>query len=145
MLKVTQEVLKSIKKQASWWMSTGHQGNQAFSCIYDAPFGERSCFALMTTVARISTPSEPSVRDQTWTARLQEKGGRCRCWSRGVSDCQTVQFLNWGASLCSIIAWPLSTQSSMKLYIIPHQTLPLLLLHYIMKTAKPNIHEWSYL
>lgn len=41
MLKVTQKVLKNIKKQTSWWMSTGHQGNEAFSCIYDVPFGER--------------------------------------------------------------------------------------------------------
>lgn len=55
MLKVTQKVLKNIKKQASWWMSTGHQGNEAFSCIYDVPFGERSHFALMTTVVRVNT------------------------------------------------------------------------------------------
>ena len=54
-------------------------------------------------------------------ARLQEKEEHCRCGSRGVSDCQTVWFLNWGGYLCSIIAWSLPTQSSMKLYIFHTQ------------------------
>lgn len=103
-------------------MSTGHQGNEAFSCIYDVPFGERrSHFALMTTVVRVNTRSEPSVREQIWVARLQEKEERRRCWSRGVSDCQTVWLPNWGGSLCSAIAWSLPTQSSLKLYIFHTQ------------------------
>ena len=112
-LKVTRKVLKNIKKQASWWMSTGHQGNQALSCIYDVPFGERrSHFALMTTVARVNTRSDGKASGERGTLQVPEQRSLC---------CQTVWFLNWGGYLCSVIGWSLPTQSSMKLYIFHTQ------------------------
>lgn len=56
------------------------------------PGKEKSHFALLPLVGSIRTPSRTYSEEMGGVPILQ-KGQSGRCWSRAVSDCQTMGFL----------------------------------------------------